>query len=64
MSDLEPCVWTENEDGQWDTSCGRCWEFINDGPAENHTNFCHNCGHPVKAVAYIDTLIDQDDEVA
>jgi len=54
MSDAEaapaPCVWRENEDGLWDTSCGREWEFIDDGPKENRVKFCIECGQPVQSV--------------
>jgi hypothetical protein len=55
------CVWTEDSDGQWNSGCGRTWEFIDDGPAENRMDFCHGCGHPVRAVAYIDTIVDEDE---
>jgi len=57
----EPCTWTQDMDGQWSTACGRCWEFINDGPKENRTDFCHGCGHPVRAVDYVDTITDEDE---
>ncbi len=44
------CVWASNENGAWETECGRTWEFIDDGPKENGMKFCHNCGKSVRAL--------------
>ena len=41
------CEWFEDDDG-WHGSCGKEWEFINDGPKENGVNFCMDCGRPVE----------------
>ena len=39
------CEWTHNDDdGYWDTSCGKAWGFDDGGPKENNMNFCHCCG--------------------
>ena len=43
-----PCVWTENENGAWETGCGHTWEFITDGPQENGAKYCIYCGHKIK----------------
>ncbi len=59
----EPCAWIEDSDGVWNTSCGVTWVFTDGSPAENRTNFCHHCGHPVKPQTYIETL-DADDDSA
>lgn len=37
----EPCVWTRHDMHRWETGCGRCWVITK-------TDFCPNCGHPVK----------------
>ena len=42
------CVWTEDTDGLWETSCGRSWTFIEGGPEENGVRYCHGCGKPVR----------------
>lgn len=43
------CEWTHNEDdGFWDTECGQSWRFDDGGPKENHMNFCHSCGKPLR----------------
>lgn len=43
------CEWAHNEDdGFWDTECGRSWRFDDGGPKENHMNFCHCCGKPLR----------------
>ena len=38
------CIWTQDSDGPWNTSCGVTWEFNDGGPAENSAHFCHHCG--------------------
>jgi len=38
------CVWTQDSDGPWCTSCGKVWEFNEGGPADNGAHFCHHCG--------------------
>ena len=48
---LEPltCEWTHNDDdGYWDTSCGKAWRFDDGGPKENNMNFCHCCGKTLR----------------
>ena len=43
----ETCVWTEDNDGVWDGSCGIAWTFESGGPTENRVNFCPRCGRVV-----------------
>ena len=43
------CAWTENENGAWDTACGRTWEFTHDGPVENRMTYCMGCCGSVQA---------------
>ena len=45
------CGWKENEDGQYETTCGHCWEFNNGGPAENKVTFCPYCGKAISVRA-------------
>lgn len=43
------CEWTNNDDdGYWDTSCGKAWRFDDGGPKENNMNFCHCCGKTLR----------------
>ena len=42
----ESCEWYEDDDG-WHGSCGKYWEFFDDGPEENGVKFCMSCGKPV-----------------
>ena len=46
------CEWSENEDGQWETGCGRMFEFSEAGPEENRPVFCFNCGKPIHPVRW------------
>jgi hypothetical protein len=41
------CLWSEDDDGLWQTACGREWQFIDDGPIENRLHFCIQCGKHV-----------------
>jgi len=46
------CRWREDEDGIWDSGCGRTWEFDDGGPKANRCNFCMGCGKPVVEIPY------------
>ena len=45
-----PCVWTEDEDGNYETDCGQMFCFIEGGPTDNGMKFCCYCGKPLKEV--------------
>jgi len=57
MSDL--CLWEEDEDGIWHTSCGEAFQFTADGPAENGTRYCMYCGREINAKVW-DKVWDED----
>lgn len=46
------CVWNEDDDGTWESTCGQSWQFIEGGPGENGVRYCHACGKAVKANPY------------
>jgi len=48
------CVWIQDSDGAWNTSCQQTYEFTHDGPAENHANFCYHCGGALLPEPYSD----------
>lgn len=48
------CIWTQDSDGPWNTSCGVTWEFVGGGPAENGAHFCHHCGGVLMAAPFAD----------
>jgi len=50
----DTCVWVQDSDGPWNTSCGKVFEFTNDGPAENEANFCYHCGGALLPEPYSD----------
>ncbi len=59
----KPCVWTEDMDTLWESSCasnGGPFQFTDEGPTENHFAFCPYCGHPLLAVKYIETLREEE----
>ena len=50
IPDQEPCsvcVWTADENGKYNGSCGIQWSFIEGGIRENFLSFCPWCGSRV-----------------
>lgn len=41
---LDPCYWTEDSDGNYETTCQEAFTFSNDGPKENKFAYCPYCG--------------------
>jgi hypothetical protein len=47
----EECDWTEDSDGIWHCSkCDCAWFFDCDGPVENKTHFCPECGREITEI--------------
>lgn len=42
------CLWQEDEDGNWHTSCHQMHTFFDGGPLDNEYQFCPYCGLPLK----------------
>jgi hypothetical protein len=57
----QPCVWTEDMDGLWESICSNHgpFQFFDGGPIDNHVAFCPYCGHPITAVSYSETIEQQ-----
>ena len=51
---LDVCVWMQDSDGSWATSCGKQWEFISGDPKSNEQHFCHHCGGVLLAESFSD----------
>lgn len=43
--DADVCVWSEDEDGNWDTGCGNMFVLTEGTPYDNEMGFCCYCGH-------------------
>lgn len=42
------CIWTQDEEGHWDTTCGHRFSLENGAsPREHHMAFCCYCGLPL-----------------
>ena len=41
------CLWRENEDGNWETSCREIFVLIEATPGQNGMRFCCYCGTPL-----------------
>ena len=59
VADRLSCLWVQDSDGIWNTNCGVAFEFNEGLPKDNHANFCHNCGKPLIADAYIEEDNDE-----
>ncbi|MGE5523420.1 MAG: hypothetical protein ACM3SS_06885 [Rhodospirillaceae bacterium] len=55
--DVATCLWTKNEDGYFDTSCGQAFVFTDGGPSENRMEFCCYCGGRLTEDMRIDTAL-------
>ena len=48
------CLWGQDDDGVWETSCGHAFEFSDGDPADNAFLFCPFCGRQIKTLVYED----------
>ena len=48
-----PCVWAEDDEGIWSSTCGQEWEFNVDTPEGNNFRFCPFCGHPLEQKPWV-----------
>ena len=52
MNTTGGCVWSQDENGVWETTCENMHEFSADGPAENNHKYCPYCGKAIAAMPY------------
>jgi hypothetical protein len=50
----ESCLWKEDQDGVWDSSCGLRWDFNADEPIGNGMVFCPRCGKTLTQQGYFE----------
>ena len=50
--DRPKCEWTQDDEGNWGTSCGNLHTFIDDGPIENNYKFCPFCGGRLEVTSW------------
>ena len=56
------CIWTENEDGYYDTDCDQSFVLNDGGPLAPHGfKFCVYCGRPITEKPYV-VAVEQDQE--
>lgn len=51
-TNANPCTWTQDIDGIWQTSCGQAQEFTTGTLEENGYKFCPYCGKMLEAKEY------------
>ena len=57
------CTWSEDEDGNWDTSCDEKWILTVGGPKDNGMKFCPVCGKRLLEKPYVcEDEEDHDEE--
>jgi hypothetical protein len=54
LAGIEPCVWTQQEDGWWEACNGNAFEITEDSPVANRLNYCPFCGLKIKVKKYGD----------
>lgn len=52
-----PCTWSQNAEGNWETSCDEVYCIADGTPAENRMKFCTYCGLPV-----VEKVYEEEDE--
>ena len=56
------CIWTENDDGYYDTDCDQSFVLNDGGPLAPHGfKFCVYCGRPITEKPYV-VAVEQDQE--
>lgn len=63
----EPCIWSEDEDGYWNTACGEAWILNDGGPSDNRCNYCFYCGKPIEEKLFVyeddlDAAMEEEEE--
>lgn len=48
----ELCVWSENAEGWWETTCQHAFSLTDGTPEDNGMNFCPYCGNHLKEQVY------------
>ena len=48
MKSKQYCIWTEDEDGVYQTSCLYSFEIINGTPETNGIKYCPYCGNLIR----------------
>jgi hypothetical protein len=46
------CKWKQDEDGNWETSCGEIHVLIDGTPTDNKMSYCCYCGCKIKEVPF------------
>ena len=57
------CLWSEDDEGNWDTACGEKHQFVDGTPSQNHYRFCPYCGLKTKEALYSPYIGSQPGEV-
>ena len=50
----DTCVWQEDCESTWDTSCDTAFVMIDGTPTDNEYKFCPSCGKSIKEVRYVE----------
>jgi hypothetical protein len=56
------CAWQEDEEGNLDTDCGKCFCMIEGTPPENGMKFCCYCGKLLAFCSYAEPIEDDEDD--
>lgn len=54
------CEWDPDEDGVWNTTCGKSFVLNDGGPIENDMKYCPYCGLCLDQLPYTDAEADEE----
>lgn len=54
------CNWTEDSDGNWDTTCGNTFVIESGTPADNNFHWCCYCGKKLAQASYVEPAAESD----
>jgi hypothetical protein len=46
------CIWKEDDEGIWETTCGEAFTIIEGTPGGNDMEYCCYCGKPLEEVKF------------
>ena len=54
------CVWTEDDEGIWSSTCNQEAEFLSGGPQENGYRYCPYCGMALEQKLWAEPTVEED----
>ena len=59
---MNECKWTEDFEGNWETSCDNMFTLNAGTPSDNGMKYCCYCGKPLREVRYVEEAVEGDND--